>query len=438
MRRNLTSNSNDRIEIAETVDGSYIVKLDGFQDGGEVDSSGAGNLTFPTRIEALAHARTLGLSTVGDLARSKGWEVCELDAGEVGAEDDVCGLSRVSYGAQDRVGKARDHAPERDQELFLISNLLSGSDYSGSSVERANFRAFLESFRDVPGIVEMWGGHGTYAIAIRLDVHHAEILETLERLEDYPVVDDDTLSELEMEMDSEAWESWARADFRREVCARFGVDISEVSDDDVFRVFSSACDATSTYFECDGADRFIRVEEVAKGCELDALRALDGAIVEEDAEETRTRSARRDIEKPAQRKAESYAHGGGCHRLKSLAPQARYPFEKFRELETPAHSMAECENCARVGWVDASATSSTGAEVCVSGALFSEHCGHGLNPETHCGDCGQPRDAAPGIVGAWITRGGGGFGSTKAGDACKHPTHPRAPRTAPEDSDGGR
>lgn len=47
-----------------------------------------------------------------------------------------------------------DFIPDPDGRYF-ISELLSGSDYSGSSVERANYRVFLEDFGDRDGVHEV-------------------------------------------------------------------------------------------------------------------------------------------------------------------------------------------------------------------------------------------------------------------------------------------
>ena len=45
-----------KIEIVETVDGEWMVLQNGFQVGGKVDRSGAGDQTFHTWREAYAFA----------------------------------------------------------------------------------------------------------------------------------------------------------------------------------------------------------------------------------------------------------------------------------------------------------------------------------------------------------------------------------------------
>jgi len=87
------------------------------------------------------------------------------------------------------------------KNLFILPPLLSGSDYSGGSVQLSNFKVFLEDFKNVEGVYELKGGHGTYAVAIRFDVYHSnkEINEILSKLEDYLLIDEDSHSNLEYE-----------------------------------------------------------------------------------------------------------------------------------------------------------------------------------------------------------------------------------------------
>jgi len=46
-------------EIVETIDGKWMVKIDGWQVGGETDPMGCGNRTFPTSADAEAYAKLL-------------------------------------------------------------------------------------------------------------------------------------------------------------------------------------------------------------------------------------------------------------------------------------------------------------------------------------------------------------------------------------------
>ena len=95
---------------------------------------------------------------------------------------------------------------ENKKTLFITPELLEGSDYSGSTVQKSNHRSFLKMFKKVEGVYDLYGGYSTFAVAIRLDVYESneEIKEVLDGIEDYPVVDQDDLTELECEQQQEA------------------------------------------------------------------------------------------------------------------------------------------------------------------------------------------------------------------------------------------
>jgi hypothetical protein len=131
----------------------------------------------------------------------------------------------ISYGdLRSQLAKyAETFDPETSdpKEWFLVPRYMSGSDYSGSSVEVSNMRAFKEEYGD-ESFCPVYGDYGTYAVAIRLDWLTPAIWESLAALENYPVYDDQVLSEVETEAEEEAWENWARSDFKRELEKRFG------------------------------------------------------------------------------------------------------------------------------------------------------------------------------------------------------------------------
>ena len=150
-------------------------------------------------------------------------QVCRFDGSELTPGpgnywrtfDRIDASDSASYG---------DFSPDADGRYFL-SDFLSGSDYSGSLVERANYRDFLAEYGERDGVHEVYGGHGTYAVAVRIDAIDDEMAALFDGLEDYPLVSEETHSELELEAQQEAWESWAESDFSRAVETAFGEDL---------------------------------------------------------------------------------------------------------------------------------------------------------------------------------------------------------------------
>ena len=161
--------------------------------------------------------------------------------------------------------------------LYLVPEYLLGSDYSGSTVEIANLRAFMAEYGDAPGVHEIYGGHGTRGAAIRLDALTDEMAERLAAMSDYPLLDEEELSRVEMELADEAWESWAEWESRRGLEKAWGVDIDGRIPRDWFERLA---ERTNTYWEADGPDMHIRVERVIEAATLDDLAALAAEGVE--------------------------------------------------------------------------------------------------------------------------------------------------------------
>jgi hypothetical protein len=149
---------------------------------------------------------------------------------------------------------------------------MSGSDYSGSSVEVSNMRAFKEEYGD-ESFCPVYGDYGTYAVAIRLDWLTPAIWESLAALENYPVYDDQVLSEVETEAEEEAWENWARSDFKRELEKRFGSEAEDNGHEELFdldtpepamrALFSCGMERSNTYWENEqGNSAWVDLERV--------------------------------------------------------------------------------------------------------------------------------------------------------------------------------
>lgn len=99
----------------------------------------------------------------------------------------------------------------REMEEMGIVELpyCAGSDYSGDSVTLSNYEVLKKEFKDTPGVYEIWGDHGTYGIGYKKEECSPETLERIKEilagLESYPLINEDTHSEVEMEIYLEAW-----------------------------------------------------------------------------------------------------------------------------------------------------------------------------------------------------------------------------------------
>jgi hypothetical protein len=76
-------------------------------------------------------------------------------------------------------------------------------------------------------IVRAHGGYNTLAVWFRLDVRTDSadaIAEMLAGLDDYPIIDESTLSEIEHEREMEDWESYGQSDFLRALETEHGIE----------------------------------------------------------------------------------------------------------------------------------------------------------------------------------------------------------------------
>lgn len=157
---------------------------------------------------------------------------------------------------------------------------MSGSDYSGGSVERANFATFCAAYvngdeaEDVPGLILYSGGYGTYGLVIRLDLAEPlprDLVSLLAGLADYPLLNEEAHSEWCRKAQREAWDSYLADDFRQLAEKVHGIECYGVSDDqlwDFFWQFQSDSDYLE-WGENLGGDQYVREQD---------LRALVGDI----------------------------------------------------------------------------------------------------------------------------------------------------------------
>jgi len=168
--------------------------------------------------------------------------------------------------------------------------------YSAPSIYRSNARVFRDQFSK-----ELEAGADGDADGVALDVRFVsdEMLEIIEGLEDYCLLDEDDHSQLEMELQDEAWESWAASDWRQLVCAAIDAVLPEGfpfdGDDLISRLggredeklrplFEQCCDSAGEYWREGGTDQWVDLDRVAEKLTLEDLRDLTGLPLEDPAE----------------------------------------------------------------------------------------------------------------------------------------------------------
>lgn len=147
---------------------------------------------------------------------------------------------------------------------FEIPDLMSGSDYGSTLVERSNFEAWQEAFPDSEGKTwwELYGAHGSYGILVDVERLSEDEQAFLAALDIIQRADEEKHSELELESQSEAWTGWARADFIKAVEEAFDVEWSP-SEDEAFAVFEEYRELANEYWVNEqGSESYIRIGHV--------------------------------------------------------------------------------------------------------------------------------------------------------------------------------
>ncbi len=156
--------------------------------------------------------------------------------------------------------RANYMGPDLDEysDLFVV---MTRTRDTGDSVSVSNWRTALKQL----------GGEGEHVVIHRFG-HWAcgwwealcvsgpkkqEGEEIEDSLSDYPVLDEEDMSELEMEEEGEAWENYICSDFRLALHDKFDSDedssieerIDSLTDDECYELFHNAMEETDTYFE---------------------------------------------------------------------------------------------------------------------------------------------------------------------------------------------
>lgn len=182
-------------------------------------------------------------------------------------------------------------------------------DYSGNAlVGESNFRVMQESY---PWLVEIYGSHGYRALAYlgKRENQSDELIEAIDSLASYPILDESDHSELELEKESEAWESDGARNFRRALapildaldtraCTTvactgscmtcddngripFERDADLISDDDLYELWRDGCDSYnvnggSGYVNEQGDSIHFYIREWIEGYEREPMRVPYG------------------------------------------------------------------------------------------------------------------------------------------------------------------
>lgn len=160
---------------------------------------------------------------------------------------------------------------------YFFSPYLSFGDYDNScAVERSNVRVFEQQFADCKNTdwVKITGGYGWECIAIRLSSTNEEIIETLQRLENYPAISDEDVSLMELEMEDEHWHLVYKDAFIKglKTLADNSDDIYNeevLNEDDLRQYYETLKERSNTYFQVEaGGNGYIDIDRLIESADI--------------------------------------------------------------------------------------------------------------------------------------------------------------------------
>jgi len=154
-----------------------------------------------------------------------------------------------------------------DREMWVEFPYTAYGDYCGhADVGASNYRSMKEEFGEHKDVAFVSGSYGFNAVIYNTATKDEEILNVLKGLENYPLIDEDMNSHVRLEWENEAWDNWARSDFKHELCKLFPdleEAIDDISDDDIQTLFHEAQEEANEYWECETNGAYIDVDKIA-------------------------------------------------------------------------------------------------------------------------------------------------------------------------------
>lgn len=170
---------------------------------------------------------------------------------------------------------------------FITHSALSYGDYDNScSVERANVRYLMQENEGTTEKIPMrlltkWNIHevelaekttlilalGDFTSVTAWLIDTPENRELINSLDDYALLDEDLMAEVEIEMLNDDWESWLKHDLLHQAIEyadeRERVEI-HFTDDDLFNAFHEACSEENTFYEVQaGGVGYVDIDRIA-------------------------------------------------------------------------------------------------------------------------------------------------------------------------------
>lgn len=161
-----------------------------------------------------------------------------------------CGLSNI------------EHIIENHKEHVIQSSYSCIHDIEVTGGRYLGKELIEEVIEENPEVIDVYGGWSSRTVYIRADVDDEQ--EYTKDAENYPCLSEERMSEVEIEWENEAWNSWLKHDLIRTLPDELEDKVNDMSNDDLFRLYRKAMEDCNEYPITEYSDVYIRVEEISE------------------------------------------------------------------------------------------------------------------------------------------------------------------------------
>lgn len=121
--------------------------------------------------------------------------------------------------------------------------------------------------QETPWAIHWTGDYGSERVWVRKPLD--KVRGWTARCEDYPLLDEERSSEIEMEWEQEAWESWIKSDLIRGIKDEEKQDAAmrDYDDEQLYEAYRAAMEECNEYPEAEYSSVHVRVERIQKAFE---------------------------------------------------------------------------------------------------------------------------------------------------------------------------
>lgn len=179
-------------------------------------------------------------------------------------EEDLSEIDQVHLSHLDNARDTEIENPKLWSNLLYENQYLSYGDYTGGTVNRSNLQVFEALYGSVPGVVEIYGGHGSRSIGILYSsIVPDSLVRSLHGLEDHPVLDEEHLSNMETNISEDDWENHGRTDFERSLANVLDLE-NDLDNNTLDQLYRQVSDHLGRYPEVHNDGTYFYIDDIVE------------------------------------------------------------------------------------------------------------------------------------------------------------------------------